>query len=171
MIPQDPTLFLGTMRYNLDPENKFPDSELWVALERVGLKTFVTDNTDKLEMAISQKGENLSVGQRQLVCLGRAILCQPKILIMDEATSSVDGEADQLISRVLKHEFCNSTVISIAHRLQTIAGFDRVAVLADGRLVDFDRPINLLSRPSLFRQMVNDSGPANAKMIMDLAQK
>ena len=90
---------------------------------------------------------------------------------MDEATSSIDGEADQRISRVLTTEFSESTVISIAHRLQTIAGFDRVVVLSEGSLVDFDRPIELLSRPSLFKEMVDDSGPANAQMILGLVKK
>ncbi|KAJ3335716.1 hypothetical protein HDU91_002056, partial [Kappamyces sp. JEL0680] len=125
MIPQDPVLFEGTFRTNLDPEGRFEDEALWNAIAIVGLDGYVRDQPGKLDAAVSQKGENLSVGQRQLMCLSRAILAKPKILIMDEATAAVDGEADQLIQTALKTRFDRTTVLSIAHRLQTIAGFDR----------------------------------------------
>lgn len=170
MIPQDPVLFEGTFRTNLDPEGRFEDEALWNAIAIVGLDGYVRDQPGKLDAAVSQKGENLSVGQRQLMCLSRAILAKPKILIMDEATAAVDGEADQLIQTALKTRFDRTTVLSIAHWLQTIAGFDRVLVLDEGELVEFDQPHLLLSRPSAFARLADASGSSTADIIRRLAE-
>ena len=112
IIPQEPVLFSGTIRENLDVEGLYTDSDIWEVLAQVGLKDYVSGLAEKLE----SPGGNLSVGQRQLICLGRAILVKPKILIMDEATASVDGEADKLIQISIKTFFKSTTVISIAHR-------------------------------------------------------
>ncbi|KAJ3270425.1 hypothetical protein HDV01_007835 [Terramyces sp. JEL0728] len=172
IIPQDPVLFKGTIRTNLDPESEFHDDKIWESLQFVGLKEYFQQQADKLDTGVDEKGESLSLGQRQLICLARSILAQPKILVMDEATAAVDGESDQLIQKVLKTFFLNTTVISIAHRLNTIAGFDRVLVLSDGIVVECDSPFKLLQDPnSLFSRMTNDSGSANAKMIRKAAQE
>ncbi|KAJ3335303.1 hypothetical protein HDU91_002245, partial [Kappamyces sp. JEL0680] len=145
--------------------------ELWNAIDLVGLKPYVTGIEDKLDAKVAAMGENLSVGQRQLLCLARAILMKPKILVMDEATAAIDGEADQLIQQALKSNFKDTTVISIAHRLQTIASFDKVLVLDQGVLSEFDSPRALLQRgpASEFYRLVESSGAANAQVIRKLA--
>ncbi|KAJ3321210.1 Canalicular multispecific organic anion transporter 2 [Boothiomyces sp. JEL0866] len=170
MIPQEPILFEGTFRSNLDYSGVFSDEELWQVLEYAGLKTFVSELDDKLESKITANGENLSVGQRQLICLARAILQRPKFMVMDEATSSVDGESDQLIQKAIKEHFSETTIISIAHRLNTIAEFDRVLVLDAGELKEFDSPHILLNTPgSIFADLAEASGTANAQLIRELA--
>ena len=166
----DPYLFEGTIRFNLDPHLFYSDDELWEALDKVGLKDYVGEQEGKLDSVVASKGENLSLGQRQLICLAAAILVKPKILVMDEATSSVDGEADQRIQQVLSTEFAQTTIIAIAHRLQTIARFDRVLVLDQGELLEFDSPKVLLSNPqSSFSQLVDASGQTSAQNIREIA--
>jgi ATP-binding cassette, subfamily C (CFTR/MRP), member 1 len=170
IIPQEPVLFSGTFRDNLDVEGIYQDSDIWEILKQVGLYDYVSSLELKLDSAVMENGENLSVGQRQLVCLGRAILVQPNILIMDEATASVDGEADKLIQESIKSYFRNTTVISIAHRLNTIADFDRVMVLDQGKLAEFAIPFDLLKDPSsLFSQLCDANGPANSALLRSIA--
>ncbi|KAJ3268641.1 Multidrug resistance-associated protein 4 [Terramyces sp. JEL0728] len=170
IIPQEPVLFTGTIRDNLDVESLYTDAEIWNILALIGLKDYVSSLTDKLESPVTENGENLSVGQRQLICLGRAILLKPRILIMDEATASVDAEADKLIQASLKSHFANTTVLSIAHRLNTIADFDRVLVLEFGEKKEYDTPHNLLSYPeSLFSQLAEATGTANAAALRQTA--
>ncbi|KAH9248706.1 hypothetical protein BASA83_009436 [Batrachochytrium salamandrivorans] len=172
IIPQEPVLFTGTIRENLDVESKFQDVEIWDVLSLVGLKEYVMKLPDKLEAAVVENGENLSVGQCQLICLGRAILMKPIVLVMDEATASVDTEADKLIQQSIKTHFAHSTVISIAHRLNIIVDFDRVVVLQDGELAEFDSPHVLLGRPtSLFSQLADATGVANAQLLRSIAAK
>ncbi|KAJ3113504.1 hypothetical protein HDU96_003327 [Phlyctochytrium bullatum] len=154
VITQEPVLFSGTIRSNLDVENKHSDTELWEVLEMIGLKTYVSSLPFKLEDPISENGENLSVGQRQLVCLGRAILYRSRILLLDEATASVDQAADNLIQESIRTHFKQATVVSVAHRLNTVVALDRVLVLEDGKLVEFDSPAKLLSTEgSAFRRL------------------
>ncbi|KAJ3252314.1 Multidrug resistance-associated protein 1 [Boothiomyces macroporosus] len=168
----DPVLFTGTIRENLDDDLKASDVEIWKALESVGLKEFVSGLDGKLEYRVSQKGDNFSQGQKQLICLARAIIASPKILVLDEATSSVDSAGDHLIQNVLKTQFSKSTIMSVAHRLGTIAEFDKVIILDCGRLVEFDSPANLLDNPdSLFSQLVEASGTTNANMIKSIVHK
>ncbi|KAJ3224355.1 Canalicular multispecific organic anion transporter 2 [Chytriomyces hyalinus] len=172
MIPQEPILFNGTLRSNLDMSAQYTDSQLWDALDLVGMKNMVADSKDQLDMRVTEGGDNMSMGQRQLLCLAKAILAKPKILIMDEATAAVDGEADQKIQEVLFRDFKDATVISIAHRLNTIARFDKVLVLAGGELKEFDAPHVLLGRPeSEFSQLVDATGGSNAALIRELAHK
>ncbi|KAI8898302.1 P-loop containing nucleoside triphosphate hydrolase protein [Globomyces pollinis-pini] len=165
MIPQEPKLFDGSWRFNLDIEDKYTDHELWEALELVGLKKLLWDTSEKLSTLIVDGGDNLSFGQRQLLCLARSILSKPKILIMDEATSSIDSESDELIQKVLLTQFKNTTVLSIAHRLNTIASFDRVMVLDNGDLKEFDTPFNLLTNGGIFAELVAASGTSNIDII------
>ncbi|KAJ3271363.1 hypothetical protein HDV01_006868 [Terramyces sp. JEL0728] len=172
MIPQDPVLFEGTVRSNLDHENLYTDDQLWKALEHSGLKEYIAQLAEKLDAPITSNGQNLSVGQRQLICLSRAILKEPKLMVMDEATSSVDEESNTLIQKAIFDNFKNTTVISIAHRINTIAEFDRVLVLDGGELAEFDCPHNLLSNPnSIFSELVEASGKANSQLIRELAKK
>ncbi|KAL2912418.1 hypothetical protein HK105_208121 [Polyrhizophydium stewartii] len=170
IIPQEPVLFKGTVRSNLDFATKYTDDELWAALGLVGLKDFVGSLDGKLDAAIEENGANLSMGQRQLMCLCKAILAKPKVLIMDEATASVDAEADRRIQESIETQFAATTVLSIAHRLNTIAAFDRVLVLDTGRIAEFDAPHVLLGRAgSVFGDMVEATGAANAAVIRQIA--
>lgn len=199
IIPQDPVLFSGTVRTNLDPFNAHSDSELYEALERVSLvslddaDTLVSDASmespisraatptsaaetvssyralrvkdsglfSSLSSTITEGGLNLSQGQRQLLCLARAIVSRPKIMVLDEATSAVDKETDALIQRSIRSEFGRnaSTLLVIAHRLSTIADFDRILVIDAGKAVEFGSPKDLMAiEGGVFNSLVNDSG-------------
>ena len=159
IIPQDPVLFSGSLRSNLDPFNTANDDALWSALRHAHLHAFVSNLPSGLDHEISEGGSNLSVGQKQLVCLARALLRKTKILILDEATAAVDLETDELIQETIRREFDDCTVITIAHRLNTIMDSTRVMVLGEGRVVEFDSPLNLLSRKdSLFYGMTKEAG-------------
>uniref|UniRef100_A0AC11APP0 Uncharacterized protein n=1 Tax=Ovis aries TaxID=9940 RepID=A0AC11APP0_SHEEP len=173
IIPQDPVLFSGTLRMNLDPLDKYPDHELWEVLELCHLKEFVQSLPKKLLHEISEGGENLSVGQRQLVCLARALLRKTKILILDEATASIDFETDNLVQTTIRKEFSDCTILTIAHRLHSIIDSDRVLVLDSGRITEFETPQNLIHKRGLFFDMLTeagitgDSGAKNKQLFMD----
>lgn len=198
IIPQDPVLFSGTVRSNLDPFNEHTDSELYDALARVNLVSFGDTETlasessaqphiartstpistsetmtssrtshskdnlfSSLQNMVSEGGLNLSQGQRQLLCLARAIVSRPKVMILDEATSAVDMETDALIQRSIRAEFGRnaSTLLVIAHRLSTIADFDRILVMDAGRAVEFGRPKELMEiEGGVFKSLVENSG-------------
>ncbi|RWS29684.1 ABC transporter ABCC1-like protein [Leptotrombidium deliense] len=159
IIPQDPVLFSGTLRFNLDPFDAYSDSQIWTALEHSHLKQFVSGLEKGLSHEISEGGENLSVGQRQLVCLARALLRKSKILVLDEATAAVDMETDSLIQTTIKNEFANCTTLTIAHRIQTILECDRVMVIDKGNVIEFDSPHVLLSdSQSTFYALAKDAG-------------
>uniref|UniRef100_A0A7I4YK36 Multidrug resistance-associated protein 1 n=1 Tax=Haemonchus contortus TaxID=6289 RepID=A0A7I4YK36_HAECO len=158
IIPQDPVLFSGTLRFNLDPFRRNSDVEIWKALEVAHLKPFICSLHGALDYEISEGGENISVGQRQLVCLARAVLRNARVLVLDEATAAVDVTTDSLIQTTIRQEFTQSTVFTIAHRLNTIMEYDRVMVLENGRIIEFDSPQTLLEdRDSAFAKMVQDS--------------
>ncbi|XP_009463507.1 PREDICTED: canalicular multispecific organic anion transporter 1 [Nipponia nippon] len=161
IIPQDPVLFTGTLRMNLDPFDQYTDSEVWKALELAHLKTYVQDFPEGLLHLVSEGGENLSVGQRQLLCLARALLRKAKILILDEATAAVDLETDHLIQTTIRSEFAACTVLTIAHRLHTIMDSNRVMVLQAGRIVEYDSPEELLKKQGVFSTMAKDAGITN----------
>ncbi|XP_050740740.1 multidrug resistance-associated protein 1 isoform X7 [Drosophila biarmipes] len=158
IIPQDPVLFSGSLRINLDPFEIKTDDEIWKALELSHLKTFVKSLAAGLNHEIAEGGENLSVGQRQLVCLARALLRKTKVLVLDEATAAVDLETDDLIQKTIRTEFKECTVLTIAHRLNTILDSDKVIVLDKGQITEFASPTELLDNPkSAFYSMAKDA--------------
>ncbi|KAM6186730.1 ATP-binding cassette sub-family C member 2 [Rhynchocyon petersi] len=162
IIPQDPVLFSGSLRMNLDPFNNYSDEEIWKALELAHLKSFVSGLQMGLSHEVTEAGDNLSIGQRQLLCLGRALLRKSKILIMDEATAAVDLETDHLIQTTIQNEFSHCTVITIAHRLHTIMDSDKVMVLDNGEIVEYGSPEELLKTPGPFYFMAKESGVTNS---------
>ena len=195
IVPQDPTLFTGTIRSNLDPFGLFTDEEIFTAIRRVHLigsdtsgaatpvttneanglvssATSIADNKNifhNLDSLVSESGSNLSQGQRQLLCLARALLKNPRVLMMDEATASIDYATDAKIQETLR-ELRDSTIITIAHRLQTIIDYDKVLVLDHGRVIEFDHPWALINREDgLFRSMCDNSG--NVEVLMEGAKR
>uniref|UniRef100_A0A8C8AD31 ABC-type glutathione-S-conjugate transporter n=1 Tax=Otus sunia TaxID=257818 RepID=A0A8C8AD31_9STRI len=160
VIPQDPVLFPGSLRMNLDPLNQYNDADIWTALELTQLKNFVADLPDQLEYKCTDQGENLSTGQKQLVCLARALLRKAKILILDEATAAVDFETDLQIQSTLRTQFKGSTVLTIAHRINTIMDCDRILVLENGQIAEFDTVEHLIAQKGLFYKLMEESGLA-----------
>ncbi|XP_062590611.1 multidrug resistance-associated protein 1-like isoform X1 [Saccostrea cucullata] len=161
ILPQDPVIFSGSLRLNLDPFNEYTDLQIWKALETAHLKSFVQSLTGQLQYDCGEGGMNLSVGQRQLLCLARTLLKKTNILILDEATAAVDFQTDELIQQTIQREFRNCTVLSIAHRLNTIMDYDRIMVLDNGQVVEFDSPENLLAKKdSIFYSMAKNAGLA-----------
>ena len=159
IIPQDPLLFAGTIRSNLDPFNYSSDAELWDVLDKVGIRDRVEKEGNGLQCVVVERGANFSVGQRQLLCLARALLKKCRILLLDEATASVDFESDAMIQRAIRSEFHHCTVLTIAHRLATVIDSDRVMVLQAGELKEFEHPSTLLeSEGSIFHGMVKSLG-------------
>ncbi|CAF1406154.1 unnamed protein product [Adineta ricciae] len=152
VIPQMPILFAGTLRFNLDPFEQYSDEQCLLALESVQLKTIVTNHADGLQQLVSESGSNFSAGQCQLICVARAILKQSRILMIDEATANVDRMTDSLIQNVIKDKFQDRTILTIAHRLNTVAKSDRILVLNQGMIADFDVPQNVLSKHGLLQQ-------------------
>ncbi|KAL9971714.1 hypothetical protein ACROYT_G017916 [Oculina patagonica] len=144
VITQNPVLFNGSLRLNLDPFEEYEDKELWDALEEASLKSMVKKLPQQLGEDIKESGANFSVGERQLLCLARALLKKDKIIVMDEATANVDYKTDQLIQETIRTKFQHCTVMTIAHRLNTIIDYDRVLVLENGQIVEYDKPERLL---------------------------
>eukprot|EP01117_Protostelium_nocturnum_P013244 TRINITY_DN4935_c0_g1_i4.p1 TRINITY_DN4935_c0_g1~~TRINITY_DN4935_c0_g1_i4.p1 ORF type:complete len:1039 (-),score=239.18 TRINITY_DN4935_c0_g1_i4:20-3136(-) len=159
IIPQDPILFTGTVRSNLDPFEESSDTIIWDALASVHLKHSIEILPEKLSAKVIEGGENFSVGQRQLLCLARAIIRKPKILIMDEATAAVDFETDSLVQKTIRDEFREVTVLTIAHRIHTILDYDKILVIDQGKVREFDSPQKLLANTkTIFYSMTNQSG-------------
>jgi len=155
LIPQDPTLFGGTIRFNMDPEDKNTDKELLDSLKTCGLDKKI-EMLGGLNGVLERGGTNLSVGERQLFCMARAMVRKTNILLLDEATASVDGDYDANIQKVLRREFQNTTVVTIAHRLNTIEDYDRILVMDDGEVAEFDTPAKLLENENgIYYSMVN----------------
>ncbi|CAF5115179.1 unnamed protein product [Rotaria sp. Silwood1] len=143
VIPQVPILFCGTLRYNIDPFERFSDEECLTALEAVQLKQLVRNHPDGLHLLVTESGTNLSAGERQLVCVARAILKRSHILLIDEATANVDHTTDRMIQEVIADKFRDRTILTIAHRLNTIANSDRILMLKQGEVAYFDVPNNI----------------------------
>ena len=164
VITQDPVLFSGSLRRNLDPFSLYKDHDLWSALEEVQLNTLIQKLLEQLEYKLRESGSNFSVGERQLVCLARALLQKSKIIILDEATANVDYKTDRLIQEVVRNRLKDSTVITIAHRLNTIMDYDKVLVMHQGRMVEFDKPDTLLQNSDgYFSRLVQNHNMATAK--------
>ncbi|XP_068447107.1 ATP-binding cassette sub-family C member 4-like [Clinocottus analis] len=172
IIPQDPVLFTGSMRKNLDPFSQHSDEDLWRALEGVQLKSAVEELPGKLETVLAESGSNFSVGQRQLVCLARAILRKNRILVIDEATANVDPRTDELIQKTIRDKFSECTVLTIAHRLNTIVDSDRILVLDSGAIQELDRPFTLLrNKEGALYRMVQQTGAAEAAALLESARQ
>nr|XP_002124642.4 multidrug resistance-associated protein 5-like [Ciona intestinalis] len=155
IIPQDPVLFVGTVRYNLDPFDQYSDEEIWKALERTHMKPTISELPDKLETEVVENGENFSVGERQLLCMARAILRHSKIIMLDEATAAIDSETDSLVQDTIREAFADCTMLTIAHRLNTVLTSDKILVMDDGEVAEFDNPASLLADPlSHFSKMI-----------------
>ncbi|XP_069406442.1 ATP-binding cassette sub-family C member 12 isoform X4 [Ovis canadensis] len=147
VIPQDPVLFVGTVRYNLDPFESHSDEMLWQVLERTFMRDTIMKLPEKLQAEVTENGENFSVGERQLLCMARALLRGSKIILLDEATASMDSKTDTLVQNTIKDAFRDCTVLTIAHRLNTVLNCDRVLVLENGKVVEFDKPEVLAEKP------------------------
>jgi ABC-type multidrug transport system fused ATPase/permease subunit len=171
MISQDPVLFEGDLRSNLDPLGQHDDSELWEAIQRVHLVESFQQNGEKsimtesfgqglltLDYTVEQKGRNFSQGQKQLICMARALLQTNKIIFLDEATASIDNDTDTKIQTTIRSEFADRTIICIAHRLRTIIDYDKVLVLDHGMAVEFGTPLELIETDGTFRSMCEDTG-------------
>jgi len=150
VIPQDPFIFSGTVRQNLDPFKEYSDEMLWEVLAKVHMKDKICSLPSLLEATVVENGDNFSVGERQLLCLARALLKKSKILVLDEATAAVDLETDSLIQQTLRLECTDCTILTIAHRINTIIDYDKVMVMHEGRVVEMGPPQLLLMDPNSF---------------------
>lgn len=158
IIPQEPVLFIGTVRSNLDPWDQYSDSEIWEALEKTHIKEMVTQLPHSLHSEVTENGDNFSVGEKQLLCVARALLRNSKILILDEATAAIDTETDRLIQETIRSAFGSCTTLIIAHRLNTVMNCSKVMVLDNGQIQEFDKPAFLLAdENSRFRAMIEAS--------------
>lgn len=171
IIPQEPILFSGSLRHNLDPFDEFSDHILWQALQEVELKEIVEEMAAGLNSKVSEGGTNFSVGQRQLLCLARAIVRNSKIIVLDEATANVDLRTDSLIQQTVRNKFRDCSVLTIAHRLNTIMDSDKILVMNAGCLVEYDHPYILLQNKSHFYHMVQQTGPTMATALTQIAEQ
>ncbi len=159
-------MFSTSVRFNLDPFGEYTDEAIWDALDNVDMKQFVLDLPNQLQEQVAEGGANISVGQRQLICIGRALLRKPRILIMDEATASIDPETDNFIQKMIRQKFENVTMLTIAHRLHTIIDSTRVLVMDAGHVGEYDVPEVLLSKEGglfkgLWDRHVGEGGEQN----------
>lgn len=170
IIPQTPQLFIGDVRYNVDPFFQNTDEEIWNALELVHLKKHIEQLEGKLNAPVTENGQNFSVGQRQLLSMARALLRNAHILLLDEATAAVDTETDAMIQRMIRTIFKDKTVLTIAHRLNTIMDSDRIMVLDKGEIVEFASPKDLIEKKNGYLLgMVDATGPATAAYLKKVA--
>lgn len=168
IIPQDPVLFSNTVRYNIDPFGTASDEEVWETLHKVQMDDVVRGLPMGLLEQVAEGGDNFSQGQRQLICIARSLIRKPKILVMDEATASIDNVTDGIIQQMIRENFRDATVLTIAHRLNTIMDSDRVLVLDDGHVAEFDTPKVLLQKEGgLFKAMVNKSRSAHTGKLVE----
>ena len=146
IIPQDPVMFSASVRFNLDPFDEHTDEAIWSVLSDVNMKEHVLSLPSQLQEQVAEGGDNFSAGQRQLICIGRALLRKPRILIMDEATASIDPETDNFIQKMIRQKFEDVTMLTIAHRLHTIIDSTRVLVMDAGHVGEYDVPEVLLNK-------------------------
>lgn len=170
VIPQEPICFSGTIRTNLDTFGEHSDQEVKKALEACGLQETMREELS-LDMEVHENGTNLSIGQRQLLCLGRALLKDSQVVVLDEATSNVSTEFDEMIQRTLRDEMSHCTILTVAHRLHTVMRSDRILVMDRGRVAESGKPRDLLSRPSLLGALVDETGPSTAAHLRKIAME
>eukprot|EP01006_Ploeotia_vitrea_P048390 TRINITY_DN67229_c1_g2_i1.p1 TRINITY_DN67229_c1_g2~~TRINITY_DN67229_c1_g2_i1.p1 ORF type:complete len:1390 (+),score=148.98 TRINITY_DN67229_c1_g2_i1:25-4170(+) len=169
IIPQDPVLFSGNVRHNLDPFHKYSDEQIWNALHQAQMEEKIKA-VGGLNAKVAEHGDNFSVGERQLICLARALVKQSRIVVLDEATANIDMDTDLMVQLCVRKYFGDSTVLTIAHRINTIIDSDKIAVLDDGVLAEYDSPKNLLDKQgSLFGQLVDQLGEKSAQTLRDIA--
>lgn len=172
IIPQEPVLFSGTMRKNLDPFEEYSDEVLWNALEQVELKETIAELPAGLNSPVTEGGTNFSVGERQLVCLARALIRNNKILVLDEATANVDPHTDALIQNTIREKFADCSVLTIAHRLNTVMDSDKILVMDAGKVREFDHPYLLLQDTKGFLfNMVEATGTSTSKNLKRIAEE
>ncbi len=158
IIPQDPVMFSNTVRYNIDPFGNATESDILEVLQKVNLSEVISALPGGLDEQVAEGGENFSQGQRQLLCIARSLLRKPRILVMDEATASIDNATDEIIQKMIRENFKDATVLTIAHRLNTILDSDRILVLDDGFISEFDTPEKLKRKENgLFKSMIDKS--------------
>jgi len=166
VIPQSPVLFSGSsVRENIDPFHQFDDDSIKKALADVEMWKVVEGLPGGLNAMVAENGSNFSVGQRQLLCLARAILRKTKILVLDEPSANVDNETDVLLQEAVVNNFQNSTIIAVAHRLDTVIEYDKILVLSGGNVLEFDTPMNLIEKGDHFARMVRDTGKRSSEML------
>ncbi|KAF1316153.1 Abc transporter c family member 5, partial [Globisporangium splendens] len=159
IIPQSPVLFKGTLRAYMDPFDEFTDAEIWSAFEKVEMKEQIGALENQLSYELSENGENFSVGERQMLCMARALLTQTRIVVMDEATASIDHATEKKLQTMIDRDFKDATVLTIAHRLATVLESDRIMVLSDGNVVEFDSPTNLVKdSKGVFYELAREGG-------------
>ena len=158
IITQESTILDGTLRYNFDPRGEHSDKEIYKVLKKIGFDEFVKKKKFKLSHTISENGSNLSIGEKQLICITRAILRKSKIVILDEATSNIDFKHEEIVQKAIDQLLKNSTLISIAHRIKTVLNSDKILVLENGEVKEFDKPDVLLKdKNSLFSELYTKS--------------
>ena len=171
IIPQEPVLFVGTIRSNLDPFGQYEDNAIWRALDAVHLGDKVKEMPLKLDSPVIEHGKNFSLGQRQLICIARSLVIGSKIIVLDEATASIDMVTDRLLQETIKESFADCTVLTIAHRLNTIIESDKVLVMDGGMVAEFGEPHKLLQDPSgIFAELVSHAGESAAKKLAMIAE-
>ncbi|XP_025017234.1 multidrug resistance-associated protein 4-like isoform X3 [Tetranychus urticae] len=172
IIPQDPILFTGTIRSNLDPLTEYSDDFIWSTLKTVNLARTIECMPGGLDAIVTQGGSNLSLGQRQLLCLIRALLQRNKIMILDEATSNMDHQTDTLIQETIRAEFKDCTVLTVAHRLNTIIDMDKILLIDAGQVLEYGEPYLLLKQETgHFKSLVSKTGSSYSNMLFKAAQK
>lgn len=171
IIPQEPVLFVGTIRSNLDPFGQYEDNAIWRALDAVHLGDKVKEMPLKLDSPVIEHGKNFSLGQRQLICIARSLVIGSKIIVLDEATASIDMVTDRLLQETIKVNFAECTVLTIAHRLNTIIESDKVLVMDGGVVAEFGEPHKLLQDPNgIFAELVSHAGEAASKKLAMIAE-
>ncbi|KAI0982308.1 hypothetical protein GJ496_005358 [Pomphorhynchus laevis] len=172
LIPQEPVFFTSSLRLNLDPFNRYSDEDIWLALSHVNMMEEIKQHPIGLQMQVTEGGASFSVGQRQLLCLARALLQKCQLLLIDEATANVDNDTDLLVQKMIRDNFKHCTILTIAHRLDTIVDSDTVLVFDQGELVEQGSPAELIhNNQSKFYKLASESGDSELSKLTRLANE